>query len=53
MKTDAEIKVYDNLQISTGGKLLCKVTAALEEGWLLWFTSVPPEFTQWREDAAK
>ena len=51
METDTPIVQFDDLQLDAGGNLYCKVISKMDNGWLLRFTAVPPEFENWcRED---
>jgi adenylate cyclase len=47
LKTEASLKVFDNLQINAGGKLLCKVLDNPDGNWFLQFTSIPSGFSAW------
>ena len=49
LDTDAPLSLYDNLQLSVGGRLLCKVVAGKGEGrWELRFTAIPEGFPAWK-----
>ncbi len=48
LETEADLKVYDNLQIQAGGNLLCKVLDTLDgASCLIQFTSIPSGFSAW------
>ena len=47
METDTPIVQFDDLQLDAGGNLYCKVISKMDNGWLLRFTAVPPEFENW------
>ena len=52
LETEAPLERFANLQIQAGGKLFAKVMERVENGWLLRFTSIPPEFDAWRKTLA-
>lgn len=47
LETDAPLKSFENIQIDIGGKLFAKVLSEEAKGWLVRFTSTPPEFDTW------
>ena len=47
LETFAPVEALDDLQLEIGGRLLGKITAGDGTGWLLRFTSFPPEFDAW------
>ncbi len=47
LDTQAELNLYDNIQIDAGGKLYCKVLEKGQDGYLVHFTSVPSEYENW------
>lgn len=49
LETEAPLERFANLQIDAGGKLFAKVMDRAGDGWLLRFTSIPPEFDDWRK----
>ena len=49
LETEAPLERFANLQIDAGGKLFAKVMDRAGDGWLLRFTSIPPEFDAWRK----
>lgn len=49
LRTAAPLKVFDNIQVEAGGKLLAKVIAADGEDFTLRFTSIPPGFPAWSQ----
>lgn len=51
LETDAELQIYDNIQINAGGKLFCKVTNKTDNGYELQYTSVPAGYAGWLKDA--
>ncbi len=51
LETDAELEVYDNVQINAGGKLFCKVMEKTEAGYLLQYTSIPTGYAGWLKNA--
>ena len=51
LQTELTLNVFDNLLLQVGGGLFAKVLRAEERGYLLRFTSLPPEFDGWLADA--
>jgi adenylate cyclase len=49
IETEAELNVYDNMQLEAGGELYCKVMEKNDSGYLIHFTSVPSGYKQWKE----
>ena len=47
LDTEAELEVYDNIQIEVGGKLFGKIMERTEEGALLRYTSIPAGYEAW------
>ena len=47
LQTEADLKIYDNLQVHAGGRLLCKVINDLNDEYLIQFTSIPSGFDAW------
>ena len=52
LETEEPLERFANIQIEAGGKLFAKVMDRTEDGWLLRFTSIPPEFDAWRKTLA-
>ena len=51
LKTETNLKIYDNIQINAGGHLFCKVRDEIEGGsFLVQFTSIPPEYKDWLQN---
>jgi adenylate cyclase len=47
LETDTQLELLDNLQISAGGRLLCKVMDKKDRGYLIQYTAVPSGYDQW------
>ena len=47
LETDTQLELLDNLQISVGGRLLCKVMDKKDRGYLIQYTAVPSGYDQW------
>lgn len=53
LRTDAELSVFDNIQLNIGGDLYAKVLEADGMEYVLRFTSLPSEFSDWYLSAKK
>lgn len=53
LRTDAALSVFDNIQLNIGGDLYAKVLEADGTEYVLRFTSLPPEFSDWYLSAKK
>lgn len=51
LETDVEFSIYDNLQITAGGKLFCKVVDKTENGYRLQYTSIPTGYAEWLKNS--
>ncbi len=49
IETEAELNVYDNMQLDAGGELYCKVMEKNDDGYLIHFTSVPSGYKEWKK----
>ena len=47
LDSEAELNVFDNIQVEAGGKLFCKVMEHIPEGWLLRYTAIPAGYESW------
>ena len=48
LDTEAELNIYDNIQIEAGGKLFCKVMERQDDGGaLVRYTSIPAGYETW------
>ena len=47
LQTEAPLKIYDNIRVQAGGKLLCKVLDDQSGSYMLQFTSIPSGFASW------
>ncbi len=47
LDTETALKIYDNLQLETGGKLFGKITEHTKDGFLLHYTSIPAGYDAW------
>ena len=51
LQTMTELKTLDNIQMETGGRLMCKVIEKKDEDtWLLMYTSIPSGYKRWVEE---
>ncbi len=50
LQTEAKLERFENLEMETGGKLLCKVVSKDGDGWRVRFTSVPEGFKDWKKE---
>ena len=54
LETGTKLQLFDNIQITAGGRLFCKVMEALEDSYILQYTSIPSGYDRWiREALAK
>lgn len=47
LDTEAELNIFDNVQLEAGGKLFAKVMEQADDGYTLRFTSVPAGYGAW------
>jgi len=50
LETETELRILSNIEMDTGGMLYCKVIAKKENGYLVRYTSVPPEYEIWLKE---
>ena len=53
LETEAELRTLGNIEMDMGGMLYCKVMGKKESGYLVRYTSVPPEYAEWLKEATK
>ena len=47
LDTEADLELFDNIQIDAGGKLFAKVMNKAEEGFVIQYTSIPSGYENW------
>ena len=47
LETETDLKLFENIRISTGGQLFCKVTRKNDNIYLLQYTSIPSAYEAW------
>lgn len=52
LRTDTELKQFDNIQMDIGEELFGKVIARERDGWRVRFTSLPPGFKKWKSSVS-
>ena len=53
LETETKLELFDNLQISAGGLLLCKVMEKKDDYYLILYTSIPAGYGKWIEEHQK